>query len=94
MAEFEIPVLTNCQIGTNQKLERTVHNVADPECLARILIISIAKRDNKNKKGGGKICRLTFFVATNFTNLKLFYFWTDFVKKLSQMTKKILYYQL
>ncbi len=97
MAEFEIPALTNYQIGTNHKQERnvgTVPNVANSECLARILIISSAdsgSRTTTSKRWGENLSSY-LFVATNFTTLKLFYFWADFEKKIEPNDNKFYYF--
>jgi hypothetical protein len=48
------------------------YSVADPRCLSRILIF-IHPRSYNNKKRGEISC-LTFFVATNFTKLKIISF--------------------
>jgi hypothetical protein len=52
-------------------------SVADPGCLSRILIFTHSGsriQKQQQKRGVKKICCQTFFVATNFTKLKIILF--------------------
>ncbi len=68
-------------------------SVADPGCLSRIPIFTHPRfripepgsNNNNNQGRRGKICCLTFFCSHKFA--KLFYFWTDTQKNVSQSAK-------
>ncbi len=71
-------------------------SLADPECLSGILFLSIPdpgslipEPTTTTEEEGGKVVVIPFFVATNFTKLKMILFLNRYRKKFEQIDREL-----